>query len=190
MVNTGAMTYNTNNSPKAFLPANGKPSKLTFTDDVEGSVTAEGPGGLAGGFAYAQFAWSARGNPNTIYQSFLYESPQYDPFGRRTRLTPAGVKAAYTNYLYDRNNVVQEQVSSGATAHVLYGLGMDERYARINATGVVSYFLTDAMGSTIALTDNNGVVQTTYNTGRSEPPMRAARPTTIPINSSDGSWIR
>jgi hypothetical protein len=80
----------------------------------------------------------------------LYESPQYDPFGRRTKLTPAAVPSTVTTYLYDHSNVVQEQLSTGGTAHVLYGLGMDERYARINAAGVVSYFLTDAMGSTIS----------------------------------------
>ncbi len=58
--------------------------------------------------------------------------------------------------------MVQEQISGSGTAQVLYGLGVDERYARVNAAGVASYFLTDAMGSTIALTDSNGVVQTTY----------------------------
>jgi RHS repeat-associated protein len=93
------------------------------------------------------------------------ETLRYDPFGRRTyvqlQLLLQNINRT-TNYLYDHSNVVQEQISGVGTAHVLYGLGMDERYARTNTAGVVSYFLTDAMGSTIALTDSNGVVQTTY----------------------------
>jgi RHS repeat-associated protein len=44
------------------------------------------------------------------------------------------------------------------------GLAPDDRFARYSA-GVYQYYLTDAVGSVVALTDQNGVVQTQYTYG-------------------------
>jgi RHS repeat-associated protein len=60
-------------------------------------------------------------------------------------------------------NPVQE--TSGATilAKILTGLGADEFLTRTDvAAGLTSNFLTDALGSPLAVTDNTGVVQTEY----------------------------
>jgi RHS repeat-associated protein len=66
-----------------------------------------------------------------------------------------------TQYLYDRANAVQE--TQGSTINpILVGLGVDERYARNDTTGR-TYFLTDAINSTIALTSTTGAIQNLYS---------------------------
>ena len=57
------------------------------------------------------------------------------------------------------------QETSGATvlANILPGLGIDEFLTRTDVVaGVTSSFLTDALGSPVAVTNNSGVVQTEY----------------------------
>jgi RHS repeat-associated protein len=66
-----------------------------------------------------------------------------------------------TNYLYDGVDVVQEQIGGSPSANYLLGLGIDERFTRTDGTGTVAY-LTDALGSTVALTDGAGAVATAY----------------------------
>jgi RHS repeat-associated protein len=84
----------------------------------------------------------------------------YDGLGRRLSKTIGG---ATTKYLYDGANVVQEQNSSNtATANLLTGLGLDQTFSRSVVGGASSSLLTDALGSTIALGDANGAVQTSY----------------------------
>lgn len=69
----------------------------------------------------------------------------------------------YAYGIKDRLNPVQE--TSGATilANILPGLGIDEFLMRTDVVaGLTSNFLTNALGSPIAVTDNAGVVQTEY----------------------------
>jgi RHS repeat-associated protein len=81
--------------------------------------------------------------------------------GRRTTRTDGG--GTTTTYLYDGENAVQE-TSGTATRSILTGLGIDERYARDDGgIGARLYFLTDALGSTLALTDAGGSVRQTYS---------------------------
>src|SRR5439155_15553319 len=47
------------------------------------------------------------------------------------------------------------------TANVMTGLRIDEIFQRTDTTGT-RYFLPDALGSTLALTDGNGLIQTQY----------------------------
>jgi RHS repeat-associated protein len=85
---------------------------------------------------------------------------RYDPFGRRvTKTTVLGT----TNYLYDGTNPVQELSGGTVTANLITG-GVDEYFQRTDSNGPTS-FLTDALGSTVALTDNNGnaAAQYTYD---------------------------
>ncbi len=56
-------------------------------------------------------------------------------------------------------NTVQE-ISSN-TANLLTGLGIDEVFTRTDSSGT-RHFLTDALGSTLALADGAGAVQTQY----------------------------
>lgn len=56
---------------------------------------------------------------------------------------------------------MQELVGSTPTANLLGGLGLDQWFARTDSSGARS-FLTDALGSTLALADASGTMQTQY----------------------------
>src|SRR5439155_20570931 len=81
----------------------------------------------------------------------------YDGVGRRIRKT---INGTITDFLYDGVNPIQEVSGAAATA-LLTGLGIDEYLVRGDASGS-SVFLTDALGSTVALTDPERAVQTQY----------------------------
>jgi RHS repeat-associated protein len=81
----------------------------------------------------------------------------YDALGRRSRKTINGVQ---TDFLYDALNPVQEQSGSVIT-NMLTGLGIDEYFSRGDAAST-SFFLADALGSTIALADSSGGLPTAY----------------------------
>jgi hypothetical protein len=66
-----------------------------------------------------------------------------------------------THFLYDGLNVVQELNGTTPTANLLTGLGIDETLLRTDAAGPRS-FLTDGLGSTLALTDSAGLVRSKY----------------------------
>jgi len=60
-------------------------------------------------------------------------------------------------------NPVQETSGPTILANILPGLAIDEFLARTDVvSGVTSYFLTDALRSPVAVTDNAGVPQTEY----------------------------
>ncbi|MBK8274269.1 MAG: RHS repeat-associated core domain-containing protein [Nitrospira sp.] len=82
----------------------------------------------------------------------------YDAFGRRTGKTVQGVT---TNFLYDGLNPVQEKNGATVTANLLTGLNIDEFFTRTDGVGVRA-LLPDALGSTVALGDNTGTLQTQY----------------------------
>ena len=52
---------------------------------------------------------------------------------------------------------MQELSGGTPTANMLTGLGIDEVFSRTDSSGTSS-FLTDALGSTLALADNSGTV--------------------------------
>jgi RHS repeat-associated protein len=87
----------------------------------------------------------------------LTASFAYDPVGRRSRKT---INGAATGYLHDGANPTQELSGTTPTANLLSG-GIDEHFTRADPTGQRT-FLTDALGSTIALTDPSGAVKTSY----------------------------
>src|SRR5439155_16583996 len=55
----------------------------------------------------------------------------------------------------------QELTNGSPTANVFSGLGVDELFQRTEGA-TTRTFLTDALGSTVALADSAGVVQTSY----------------------------
>ena len=63
--------------------------------------------------------------------------------------------------MYDGLNVVQELNGATPTANLLTSLGIDETLLRTDAVGARS-FLADGLGSTLALTDAAGLVQSEY----------------------------
>lgn len=97
------------------------------------------------------FTWNARNQVATVNSVSL----QYDAVGRRITNT------AGTSFLYDGVNAAQELSGSTVTANALTG-GVDELFARTDSSGAFTP-LKDALGSTIALVDSGGNVQTTYS---------------------------
>ena len=77
----------------------------------------------------------------------------YDPFGRRTARTVSG---STTPYLHDGLNPA---TVSGSL--MLDGPGLDEIYSRVSGSSTDSY-LTDFLGSTLALTDASGATTGSY----------------------------
>jgi len=81
----------------------------------------------------------------------------YDSFGRRKAKT---VNGATTEFLYDGQNVVQEKSGGSPSANMLMG-GTDRTFMRTDASGS-SHFFTDALGSTLGLTNSSGALSTQY----------------------------
>ena len=77
---------------------------------------------------------------------------QYDGLGRRIK---AIVNGKTTKYLYDGANVIQERTGARRT-NLLTGPGIDEYFARTDKDGTQA-FLTDILGSTVALVGASGV---------------------------------
>jgi RHS repeat-associated protein len=124
---------------------------------VGGSSLSYDLNGSLGTYADTTYTWDARARLVAIAGPGVSASFQYDPFGRRTQKTINGVTTAY---VYDGWTPVQERTGV-ATANLLTGLGIDEYLTRTDSEGRSS-LLTDALGSTIALTDDAGVVVAEY----------------------------
>jgi len=134
-------TYNANNRLTSW---NG--TSLTY--DPNGNLT---------GYGTQTFAWNDRNQLASTTGGAA--SFAYDGLGRRVSKT---VASTTTKYLYDGANIVQEQDSGNvATANLLAGLGIDQVFLRTDSAGARS-FLTDALGSTVALADSSGAITTSY----------------------------
>jgi RHS repeat-associated protein len=118
-----------------------------YTYDTNGNLLSDGAN---------TYTWDARDQLASINGPGVSANFQYDAFGRRQSKT---VNGQTTEFLYDGNNVVQEQ-TGGALANILTG-SLDEVFLRVAATTSRTY-LTDALGSTLALLDATGTVQTQY----------------------------
>jgi YD repeat-containing protein len=123
-------------------------SGTAFSYDANGNLTSDGA---------RTFIWNAR-DELTAITGAVSASFAYDGAGRRTTRT---VTAATTGFVYDGLNPMQEQVGGSPVANLLTGLGIDEYFRRTDAAGARDY-LTDALGSPLALADSTGTVQTTY----------------------------
>ena len=74
------------------------------------------------------------------------------------------INGTTTQFVYDGLNPLQELNGASppvATANMLTGLGIDEYFQRSSSNGTFSY-LTDMLGSTLALADSGGNLNTTY----------------------------
>lgn len=114
---------------------------IAITYDNNGNMISDGAN---------TFTWDTRNHLSALNGNAL----QYDVFGRRTQ------NASGTGFLYDGLNAVQELAGSTVTANLLT-LGVDEVFSRADSSGSFS-FLTDNLGSTLALSDVNGSLTTSY----------------------------
>jgi RHS repeat-associated protein len=106
------------------------------------------------------YQWNARNQLVGISGPSVNASFVYDGIGRREAKT---INGTLTEFLYDGVNPVQETAGTTVLANILPGLGIDEFLTRTDVVaGVTSNFLSDALGSTIAVADSDGNVQTQY----------------------------
>jgi RHS repeat-associated protein len=127
--------------------------QLTFgtqalTYDANGSLIGDGVN---------TYTWDARNRLVAINGTSITASFGYDALGRRWN---KAINGTSTQFLYDGLNPVQEQ-GAGTTANLLTGLAIDEYLTRTDDAGTRT-FLTDALGSTLALADDTGAVHTRY----------------------------
>lgn len=122
-----------------------------LTYDADANLTGDGTN---------SYAWDARNHLVAIsggaVASFVYEG-----LGRRASKT---MNRTTTQFVYDKLNPVQELDGASppnVTANVLTGMGIDEYFSRTDSSGAMS-FLRDTLGSTVALTDSSGALNTQY----------------------------
>jgi RHS repeat-associated protein len=110
------------------------------------------------------YMWDARNRLTEIngYKpdcSVLTALFQYDAVNRRTGVTVNGIT---TQYVYDGLDIIQEMQNGAITANYMRTLNIDEPLMRLKADGTMRLYKTDALGSIIGLTDENGILKTTY----------------------------
>jgi RHS repeat-associated protein len=121
---------------------------VSYSYDDDGNLTDDGT---------TSYSWNARGQLTGLSRTGLSASFAYDAVGRRKSKT---INGTATGYLHDGANATQELSGTTPTANLLSG-GIDQWLTRTDSTGQRTY-LTDALGSTVALTDPSGAVKTSY----------------------------
>ena len=104
------------------------------------------------------YTWNARNQLTAISGPSLSVSFVYDGLGRRTSKT---INSSTTGFWYDGGDVLAELSGSTPTATYIRSLSIDEPFIRKQSSGD-EYYQTDALGSTLALTDGSGTSGTTY----------------------------
>ncbi len=140
------VSYNANNQQLTF-------GTNTETYDLNGNLATVTDAGIT-----TTYTWNARNQLTGISTTGFAASFSYDSFGRRTGKTVQGVT---TNFVYDGVNPIQEKNGSTVTANLITGLGIDEFFQRTDGVGSRA-LLPDALGSTVALGDGTGTLQTQY----------------------------
>lgn len=147
----------------------GLPQALTASYDAANELTTLGGATLAydanGNLtsdATKTYTWNARNQLASLApkrgQTGATASFSYDALGRRSAKT---INSQTTGFLYDGANVVQELTGGTPSANLLTGLGVDQTFERSTSSATRDY-LTDALGSILALADPPGAVQTSY----------------------------
>ena len=120
----------------------------SFAYDLNGNLTNDGNN---------TYTWNSR-NQLSGLSGAVSASFAYDGIGRRRGKTVSGTA---TNFVYDGFRLVQELSGGTPSANLLHGLRIDEVFRRTDNAGARD-LLTDAIGSTVALADGSGTVQTSY----------------------------
>ena len=120
---------------------------ITQTFDSNGNLTNDGTN---------TYAWDAR-NRLTSISGGVSASFGYDGLNRRKIKTIGGVA---TGFWSDGNDVLAELSGTTPSTTYIRGLSLDEPYIRKG--GADEFYETDALGSTVALTNGSGTLQTTY----------------------------
>jgi RHS repeat-associated protein len=129
----------------------GQLGAASFGFDAEGQTTSK-----TDASGTNMYQWDARGRLTQVTlpngQTVSYG---YDSLGRRTSRTTAGNT---TTFQYDGEDVVIDRVVGGSATDYLNGPGIDEKLRQTNGGSGALYFLTDHLGSTIAMTSSLGAI--------------------------------
>ncbi|MFO0769545.1 MAG: RHS repeat-associated core domain-containing protein [Nitrospiraceae bacterium] len=104
------------------------------------------------------YTWNSRNQLTAMSGPSLSASFVYDGLGRRTSKT---INSATIGFWYDEDDVLAELSGSTPTATYIRSLSIDEPFIRKQSSGD-EYYDTDALGSTLVLTDAGGSPNTTY----------------------------
>jgi RHS repeat-associated protein len=151
-------TFSSQILPSASSTTNSFDDNNRQTQHEGQAITHDNNGNLTGAGART-YVWNARNQLAAIQEgASTIATFNYDALGRRSAKTENGQE---TTYLYDGIDTVQE-VRAGSVNPILTGLGTDQRFAR-NDNGGRVYYLADQLGSTRALTDQQGSVLQRYD---------------------------
>ncbi len=123
----------------------------TMTFDPNGNLVSLTEAGQT-----TTYTWNARDQLASLAGPGMAGLFAYDGTGRRLQKTISGQA---TIFQYDGWDIVLE--SGSASVNYLRGLAFDEPLAQIEAAGTIHH-LSDALGSTLALTDGTSAVTTSY----------------------------
>jgi RHS repeat-associated protein len=140
-----ASSYDAANQQLTFGPS-------TQTFDANGNLLTQ-----TDATGTTTYTWDARNRLTALISPIVSATFAYDALGRRTTKT---INGQSTSVLYDGLDIVKEDGGAGEASY-LRTLGIDEALSRTDASGTLTY-LTDALGSTIALADSGGGLPTTY----------------------------
>jgi len=122
-------------------------STTSYTYDLNGNHSGDGTKTLE---------WDAENRLTAVKQGgATLASFIYDGQGRRFQKLAAGVT---TTYVYDGSHVIEERLSTGGTWRHVHGPGIDREWAVRDEASVVTYFLSDHLGSTVQTTNTAGTV--------------------------------
>ena len=134
-------TYDAANEQTAFAGA-------TLQYDDNGNLTNDG---------INTYVWDAR-NRLVAMSGGATAAFSYDPLGRRSRKT---INSIGSQFLYDGSDIAAEIGGGAVGASYLSSLNIDEPFIRQTSTGN-EHFHTDALGSSLALSNAYGSSATTY----------------------------
>jgi RHS repeat-associated protein len=146
----------------------------TYSYDETGNLTSD---------STQTYAWNARGELTGLSGGSPTASFAYDAFGRRRQST---IGSTATSYRYDGDNAIVETQGS-SVVRTLAGLGIDSALARTDGSGT-EMLLTDALGSTLALSDGAGAVQTEYTYDPYGTPTAAGASSANPTRFTGREW--
>lgn len=124
-----------------------------LTYDANGNLTSQ-----TDASGTTNYSWDSRNRLASIIGPGVSASFAYDALGRRISKTINGEK---TDYQYDGADIVAEIGGSAISATYIRSLNIDESFVR--QAGSNEYYHTDALGSVLGLTTDNGQLATTYS---------------------------
>ena len=134
-------TYDAANEQTAFAGS-------TFQYDANGNLMNDGTN---------TYVWDSR-NRLVGISGVATATFKYDPLGRRVEKSIGSVVSQFS---YDGNDIAAEIGGGTVGANYLRSLNIDEPFIRQTSTGN-EYYHTDALGSSLALSNAQGASATTY----------------------------